>query len=185
MSESERLTDEQMLAELRDALAAAPPGEHDPDRPPPWVFEGAKALFGLRTLEAELAELTWDSFIDDAVGAIAVRAVDDLRVLEFESSGTTVELEVEPAGPWHCVHGQVTPGHEMDVRIRVLPDSSDPVAPSPGPAGADMGTRQVVREVRTDAHGRFTVPDLPRGMTSLVCTGARGSHVVTGWIHLP
>lgn len=82
--------DAALLAELRATL-----DEVDPV--PPLVLEAARAAFGLRRLDAELAELVRDS-AEERAGLIAVRGDGNVRLISFETGLVTVELQVTERG---------------------------------------------------------------------------------------
>jgi hypothetical protein len=79
------MTDDELLAELRAALAEA-------DLVTDRQREAARAAFTWRTVDAELAELLHDS----ALEAAAVRGADDApRTLSFASGELTLEVEID------------------------------------------------------------------------------------------
>ncbi|NGO07152.1 hypothetical protein G5C60_05690 [Streptomyces sp. HC44] len=78
----------------------------------------AYALHSLRELDAELAELTFDSLVD----AIPVRGADVARMLTFSTAALTVDVEVTGRG----MMGQVLP--PQPARIEVLGGSPMPSA---------------------------------------------------------
>ena len=82
--------DAALLAQLRATL-----DEVDPV--PPLVLEAARAAFGLRRLDAELAELVRDS-AEERAGLIAVRGDGNVRLISFETGLVTVELQVTERG---------------------------------------------------------------------------------------
>ena len=78
------MTDDQLLAELREAVAEA-------DLVTDRQREAARAAFTWRTVDAELAELLHDSALD----AAAVRGGDPVRTLSFASGSLTLEVEID------------------------------------------------------------------------------------------
>lgn len=84
MTQWDDLTDDQLLAELREAVAEA-------DQVTDRQREAARAAFTWRTVDAELAELLHDSALDSA----AVRGDDSARTLSFASGGLTLEVEID------------------------------------------------------------------------------------------
>jgi len=79
------MTDDELLAELRAAVAEA-------DLVTDRQRETARAAFTWRTVDAELAELLHDS----ALEAQAVRGEDDAaRTLSFASGELTLEVEID------------------------------------------------------------------------------------------
>jgi hypothetical protein len=92
-------SEESFEARLRDVTAEADPV-------PEHVVADAKALFILRDLDAELAELVADSWVDEP--AVLTRAlVADVRMLSFECGDITVELDVDtdPVSGRVHIHG--------------------------------------------------------------------------------
>lgn len=144
--------DDELLAELRAAAAQADPV-------PDLVLRQARAALTTRDLDAELAELSFDS----ASATATVRAADDdVRLLSFASARVSVELQVEYEDGAVALRGLVT-GATGEVVIEV--------------AGA--------RHVRPiDPEGWFTVAGLPRGATRVKVTAADGTTVTTGWTSL-
>lgn len=91
--------DDGFEARLRDVTTEADPV-------PEHVVADAKALFVLRDLDAELAELVADSAVDEQ--AVLTRAlVSDVRMLSFACGDVTVELDVDsdPVGGRVSLHG--------------------------------------------------------------------------------
>jgi hypothetical protein len=92
------MTDDPSL--LRELGAAAQ--AHDPV--PAWVSELGRAAFGLRRLDAELAELVADSEVELA----GVRSAgSDVRLLTFEAGDLVVEAQVTGTGDRRTLLGQV------------------------------------------------------------------------------
>src|SRR5260370_33838830 len=82
-------TDEEILARLRRIMAEADPV-------PGPLLGAARAVFGLRDLDARVAELVRDSLVDSPV--TAVRG-DGPRLLSFEAGDVVIECGVTgPAG---------------------------------------------------------------------------------------
>lgn len=124
------------------------------DPVPPQLLEEARRAFCWRTVDAELAELSFDSLVDrDA--ALAVRAGTDLdlepRMLGFgavvDGEDLSIELEVTAAGGASCLVGQLWP------------------------AGADLADVQTgageTATVPIDELGRFVVEPVPQGPVRL------------------
>jgi hypothetical protein len=78
------LTDDDLLAELREAVAEA-------DLVTDRQRQAARAAFTWRTIDTELAELLHDSALESA----AVRGDDSARTLSFASGTLTLELEID------------------------------------------------------------------------------------------
>ena len=84
MTQWDDFTDDQLLAELREAVAEA-------DQVTDRQREAARAAFTWRTVDAELAELLHDSALESA----AVRGDDSARTLSFASGPLTLEVEID------------------------------------------------------------------------------------------
>ena len=147
------MTDDELMDVLRAAAAEADPV-------PELVLSQAKAALSTHDLDAELAELAFDS---DLAEAGAVRAdAEDVRLLSFESARVSVELQVEYADGRVSLRGLIT-GATGDAVIEVA------------------GERHV-RPI--GAEGWFTAAGLPRGATRVKVTAADGTTVTTGWASL-
>lgn len=92
MTSWDDLTEDQLLAELREAVAEA-------DQVTDRQREAARAAFTWRTVDAELAELLHDSALESA----AVRGDEAARTLSFASGSLTLEVEIDG----DTVRGQV------------------------------------------------------------------------------
>lgn len=123
------LTEDQLLAELRAAVAEA-------DLVTDRQREAARAAFTWRTVDAELAELLHDSALESS----AVRGDDAARTLSFASGPLTLEVEVDGEALMGQVVGAATDSVLMQRSIaddQPLPvDASgffrvDGVAPGP------------------------------------------------------
>lgn len=144
--------EEHLMAELRTA------GALDPI--PTDAVAAARAAFLWRTIDAELAELTYDSLFEDKELA-GVRGAADARCLTFTTEDLTVELEASAAGPGRRLLGQLVPPQPGEVEVRH--------------AGGTV-------TVPADELGRFSADVLP-GPVSLRCRGTRsGGPVTTDWV---
>jgi hypothetical protein len=101
--------DEALLGELAALLAAQ--GE-----PPPEVLHAARESFVWRTVDAEIAALTYDSLLDDEPAA--TRAAARSRVLAFEADGLTIEVELDSTPSGRRLLGQLVPAQEAEVELR-------------------------------------------------------------------
>jgi hypothetical protein len=148
--------DEAEADRLLAALGAADP-------PPDEIVQSARGLFAWRTIDAELAELSYDSELDEQALA-GVRGAGELRQLTFEAEGVRLDVEVTTGPPARLV-GQLAPSGAARVEVR-------------SPQGSVT--------VDADDHGRFTVSELQPGPVSLRCTptGRDATVVETGWVHL-
>ncbi|MCP3988174.1 MAG: hypothetical protein GY724_03805 [Actinomycetia bacterium] len=106
-TEHPNANDDMAISLLREALQALPmvidPSEH----PPATVIDGATWVHDWLNMEAELAELTFDSTAD--LGLAGVRSDGTLRELTFVSGQHTVEIEIESAGRTVIISGAVEP----------------------------------------------------------------------------
>ena len=143
--------DDRLIAWLRQIA-----GELDPV--PDLVSQAARVAFGLRDLDARLAELVHDSAVD--APATAVRGPGP-RLLSFETDGVVVECEVTARESRRDITGQLVGGHASQVEARV-----------PGAAAVT---------VPVDDLGWFSIHDLPAGLVQLRCRLADGATIVTSW----
>lgn len=84
MTSWDDLSDEELLAELREAVGEA-------DQVTDRQREAARAAFTWRSVDAELAELLHDS----ALEPVTVRGDDSARTLSFASGPLTLEVEID------------------------------------------------------------------------------------------
>ena len=139
---------DQLERDLRTAAAQVDPV---PER----LVQGAITAYAWRTVDADLAELVFDSLAESAVGVL--RGGDQPRLVTFRTADLTVELELQ--GDQRLV-GRVEPA-------------------GPSEVGIQQGPRTVT--VRADQLGRFATSDLRRGALRLhIRTPQRA--VVTDWI---
>src|SRR3954463_13001834 len=101
---------EDLLAELRLAALIVDPV-------PQRVTFAAKASLAWRTIDAELAELTYDSALD-ADRLTLVRGAAAARMLTFSASGLTVDVEVEELDGGLRLIGEVAPAQRMVIAVR-------------------------------------------------------------------
>jgi len=85
------------------------------DPVPTDVTEFAKAAFSWRTIDAELAEIAYDS--NDQTTPAGVRSTATARMLSFEAGSWTIDIE------YHAVTGrligQIEPAREATVELHV------------------------------------------------------------------
>lgn len=144
--------------ELFELLAAI---SDEVDSPPPEVALAARAAFAWRTVDAELAELVYDSWNDDRELA-GVRTGGGPRRLTFDAPELTVEVEIDMGGDGICrLVGQVVP-------------------PCPGVVEVRHTERSLSAPV--DRLGRFTFDRVPSGHISLCCRAEGVPAVDTTWI---
>jgi hypothetical protein len=144
--------DEVMLVRLGAVL-----DELDPM--PSEVLSEGRALFGLRRLDEELAELVRDS-AEDRSGLLAVRGEGDVRLISFETGPVTVELQVTERGAVRDLVAQVT-GTAL--------------------VGAEVETSAGRRDIPIE-DSLFTVEDIPAGFLRLRLHTVAGRHLVTSWV---
>jgi len=150
--------DDQLEAELR-RLAA------DREPVPAELLQAAREAFGWRDIDAEIAELVYDSLLDSDEASL-VRGPDEPRLVSFTVGGTTIDVEVTSTGPGRSLMGQIAP---------------------PGPAVVEIRHQADTVSVTADELGRFRSGPLPPGPASLRLrppAGAGGPAVVTDWISL-
>jgi hypothetical protein len=100
--------DTALLQELARVMATADPV-------PPDVVAAAKASFTWRTIDAELAELAFDSLLD--ADAVLVRGDDQPRLLTFANSSVTIELVVVIEAAGRRVVGQLVPEQQATIEL--------------------------------------------------------------------
>jgi hypothetical protein len=132
---------------------------------PAALFQAAVDAFAWRDIDAEIAELVFDSLLNSDA-ATQVRGPAGPRLVSFSAGEVTIDVEVTSAGPGRAVMGQIDPPRRATVDIR--------------------GRRDTVT-VEADDLGRFRSGPLPAGPASLRLrppAGAPGPAVVTDWISL-
>ena len=150
--------DDELEAELR-RLAA------DREPVPAELVRAAVEAFGWRNIDAEIAELVYDSLIDTDEASL-VRGPAGQRLVSFAAGGITIDVEVSSTGPGRSVMGQIAPPQRATVDIR---------------------HRQDTITVEADELGRFRSGPLPSGPASLRLrppSGGDGPDIVTDWISL-
>jgi hypothetical protein len=147
--------DDATLAALAAAVAA-----HDPV--PEALVEAAKAAYTWRTIDAELAALSYDSLLE---GAGSVRSAGGgPRALSFEHGPLVLDLEIDEARDGAHLSGQIVPAQDVTLELH-------------GASG--------VTAVEVDPLGRFRVAPLPDTRFRLAVRLPQGSGpslVVTEWI---
>jgi hypothetical protein len=146
------LTDDELLEALGRAVTAR-------EAVPADFVAAAKQAFAWHNIDAELAQLTYDS--READHALATRTeAASIRALTFTSGRLTIELEVAQ----DSLVGQVVPA--QPAVISVLPR---------------MGSEIVIT---ADEIGCFSVEPIPAGPFRLRCQTSAGVETMTGWITL-
>ena len=150
---AESWDDEALLAALRQALRArqAVPAE---------FVEAGQNAFAWHNIDAELAQLTYDSTCDPELAPSVRTEAASIRALTFTSAHLTIELEVNE----DSMLGQVIPAQEgtIEIQTRTAATATIPV----------------------DEVGYFPIRSIPNGPFRLHCHTTDGSDVLTGWIAL-
>ncbi len=147
--------DDELTTELRRLAARLDPV-------PPELLDAAAGAFAWRDIDAELAELVFDSLLDTDEASL-VRGAPERRLVSFAGGGLTIDVEVTTAGPERMVMGQMVPPQRGVVDIR---------------------RRQETVSIEADELGRFRSGPLPPGPLSLRLRPAGGAPVVTDWLAL-
>lgn len=131
--------------------------------PVPAAVEGAaRASYAWRTIDAELAELAYDSLLDDD-RLVGVRSGDAPRTLTFEGPAFSVELEVAEEGAKRRLLGQLVP---------------------PRPGRIEVRHSGGLLTLGADEVGRFSAAGVIAGPVSLRCRldGVEGPPLETAWV---
>jgi hypothetical protein len=163
MTDDPPAVDQELDDELRRIAARFDPV-------PDALVRAAEGAFAWRGVDAELAELAFDSLADRERLAL-VRGGDEPRLLTFHAADLTIELEVLPAGAEHVLAA----GVEHRLIGQLLP---------PGSARVQVRHPEGVLEVEADELGRFAAERVSAGPVSLRCqqTGSGAAPVVTEWV---
>jgi hypothetical protein len=143
--------DERLLAALGEALKAS-------EDVPSWFVETGRNAFAWHNIDAELAQLTYDSHEDRREAAVVRSETASVRSLTFTSAHLTVELEVAE----NSLLGQIIPprGGTLEIHTKA-------------------GT---ISTTEVDEIGCFAVDPIPDSPFRLRCRTADGTDVLTGWI---
>jgi len=144
--------DEELLAALREAIRAR-------EQVPEWFVETGKNAYTWHNIDAELAQLTYDSSRDRDAAAVVRSEAASIRALTFTSGRLSIELEVGES----TLLGQVVPPQAGTLEIHTAAG----VASSP-----------------VDEIGCFSVTPIPASPFRLRCRTEDGADVLTGWITL-
>ena len=146
--------DEQLLAALGEALRAR-------QEVPEWFVETGKNAYAWHNIDAELAQLTYDSDSDSARGHVAaVRSeAASIRALTFTSARLSIELEVAE----NSLLGQIIP---------------------PRAGTLEVHTTAGVTSSPVDEIGCFAITPIPTSPFRLRCRTEDGADVLTGWVTL-
>jgi hypothetical protein len=147
------MEDEQLLVALRQAVRSR-------EAVPADFVTAAKNAFAWHNIDAELAQLTYDS-IRDLEPAPSTRAeTASIRALTFTSAHLTIEVEVTP----DSLIGQVVPGEPGTIKVQPK-------------VGAETA-------VTANEIGLFAIEPIPSGSFRLYCRTDTGLEALTGWISL-
>ena len=142
------LDDDQLLEQLRQLAAVKDPV-------PRSVVDSAKAAFALRTLDEEMADLLFDSLLDDSL--VGVRGGSS-RQLTFGVNEIAIDLDVES----DQLVGQVTPA---------------------GIPTLELQTPELISSVAVDSLGRFFAKR-PKAGPFRLRLDVEGQRVTTEWVNL-
>ena len=114
---SDELDDREWAILIREAL-------DEPGTVPVQVLEAARAAFTWRTIDADLAEITFDSRAGD-VSVASVRSARQatLHALTFTSSSFTIELELQAGELLGQLIPPPAPGSSLTVNVMGVPRS--------------------------------------------------------------
>jgi hypothetical protein len=143
--------DDELIARLGRVAAQADPV-------PGALVTAARGVFGLRELDARIAELVRDSAL--AAPVALVRGPGG-RLLSFESGDIAVECEITARDARRDVFGQFVGARPAAVHIT----ATDAVVDTP-----------------VDDQGRFSARGIPAGLLRLRWSLADGTTLVTSWI---
>lgn len=129
------------------------------DPVPSDVTDFAKAALSWRTIDVELAQMTYDSIDESSIAT--VRSTTTARIVGFESGEWMIDLEHDAAT--HELRGQIDPAGRVEVELHVI--------------GA-------VLSAETDDLGRFTFDGVEAGPVALVIRVDGDVVVKTEWIVL-
>jgi hypothetical protein len=145
--------DEEVLAALQQALRAQ-------RAVPPEFIEAGKNAFAWRNIDAELAQLTYDSTLDPALELSLRAEAASIRALTFTSAHLTIELEVAQ----DSLLGQIIPAQPATIKIQPREGAETALA--------------------TDEIGCFSIQPIPAGQFRMHCHTAADVDALTGWITL-
>ncbi len=132
------------------------------DAVPPAVLAAAKASLTWRTIDSELADLAFDSSVDESL--VLVRGPEsDEQLLTFETEELAVDLQVSKRGESRRLVGQLAPAGVAEIEVRT-------------PTG-------IVATITSDELGRVPAVDVPAGSLSLrIRRAGETTAIVTDWV---
>ena len=145
--------DDQLLAALGEAIRArlAVPAQ---------FIEAGKNAYAWHNIDAELAQLTYDSSHDENWSAVVRSETAFVRTLTFASAHFTLDLEVTEGS----LLGQITPAQEGTIEARTEDDATTATP--------------------VDTVGFFSIEPIPASPVRLYYRASEGTDMVTGWITL-
>jgi len=146
--------DDELLGALGEAMRAR-------QAVPQWFVETGKNAYAWHNIDAELAQLTYDSEGDFSRGHVAAMRSEaaSIRALTFTSPRLSIELEVT----------------EISLVGQIIP---------PQAGTLEVHTTAGVTSSPVDAIGCFVVTPIPASPFRLRCRTEDGADVLTGWITL-
>jgi len=144
--------DEELLGALGEAMRAR-------QAVPEWFVETGRNAYAWHNIDAELAQLTYDSSRDQDVVAAVRSEAASIRALTFTSSRLSIELEVAESS----LLGQIVP---------------------PRAGTLEIHTTAGVTSSPVDEIGCFAVDPTPTTPFRVRCRTEDGADVLTGWITL-
>ena len=149
MSESTHKGEDKILSLLHRALDESDPVPTD-------VTDFARAAISWRTVDADLAQLSYDSSEEST--PIGVRSLSVARMLSFETSAWAIDIEYNTAS--RLLMGQIEPSREVAVELHL--------------AGGVVATE-------SDELGRFSFDGILPGPIALVFRPSGDEMIKTEW----
>ena len=144
--------DDELLEALGEALRAR-------EQVPEWFVETGKNAYAWHNIDAELAQLTYDSSLDRDAAAMVRSEAASIRALTFTSARLSIALGVAS----DSLLGQIIPAQ---------------------PGTLEVHTTGGVTSSPVDEIGCFAVAPIPASPFRLRCRTEDGADVLTGWITL-
>ena len=145
--------DEEIMTALKEALASR-------QSIPPEFIEAGRSAFAWHNIDAEIAQLTYDSAFHAGAVPATRSEIASIRALTFTSEHLTIELEVSE----DLLLGQVIPARNGTIEVHTR-------------AG-------VITTIPVDELGYFTVRRAPDSPFRLQWQTSDSPDIVTGWITL-
>jgi hypothetical protein len=142
--------DDKLLADLREAVKSR-------EDVPAWFVETGKSAYAWHNIDAELAQLTYDSYSDQPLAVATRSETASIRALTFTSPHLSMELEVADGS----LLGQISP---------------------PRTGTLEIHTKAGITTTSVDDIGLFAVDPIPDSPFRLRCRTADGADVLTAWI---